>query len=55
MGRTISRKSKMDQRIVLRATVEDVANLKIAAQEQGKDPSAFLRDILIREKVIKPM
>ena len=55
MGRTISRKSKMTERIVLRATVEDVVNLKLAAQQQGKDPSAFLRDILIKEKVIQPM
>lgn len=55
MARTISRKSAMTERIVFRGTQEDVANIKLAAQEQGKDCSAFIRSLLIKEKIIQPL
>ena len=45
----------MDSSILIRATQEDKVNLKLAAQSAGKDVSAFIRDILIREKVITPL
>jgi uncharacterized protein (DUF1778 family) len=45
----------MDSSILIRATQEDKANLKLAAQSSGKDVSAFIRDLLIREKVITPL
>ena len=55
MSRTISRSSAMSKTIVFRAHEEDIANIKLAAQKKGKDCSAFIRDLLIREGIIKPV
>ena len=55
MSRTIARKSKMNQRIVIRGTDEDIANIKLAAQELGMDCSALIRQLLIKEKIIQPL
>ena len=45
----------MDADIKMRATQKDKANIKLKAMEQGKDVSAFLRDLLIKEKIIEPL
>ena len=55
MSRTIMRGSKMDRPFQMRFHEEDLANLKLAAQSAGKDVSAFIRDLLIKEKVINPI
>ena len=55
MSRTISRGTKMTEKIVVRAHKEDIANLKLAAQQLGMDSSAFIRYLLIREKIIHPV
>ena len=55
MARTNSRKEKMTKVIVFRAHDEDIANLKLAAQNAGKDVSGFIREILVREKVLNPI
>ena len=45
----------MDADIKFRGTQADKARIKTKAQEVGKDISAFLRDVLIKEKIIEPM
>ena len=55
MSRTISRKTKMTEKIVFRGHPEDVANIKLAAQQLGMDSSAFLRYLLIKERIISPV
>ena len=55
MARTISRKSKMNERIVIRGTEEDMANIKLAAQEKGMDCSTLIRQLLIKERIINPL
>lgn len=55
MARTISRGTRMNERIYFRATPEDITNLKLAAQRQGVDVSAFIRNILIKERVFSPL
>ena len=55
MARTISRKDHMSKVLQLRCHEEDLANIRIAAMNAGKDMSAFVRDILIKEKVINPV
>ena len=54
MARTNSRSAKMSSSIKFRAHETDVANLKLAAQRQGLDVSTFLRQILIRERILSP-
>jgi uncharacterized protein (DUF1778 family) len=51
MARTITRSAAMSERIVIRGTPDDVENLTKAARSQGKDKSAFLRDLLIRSGI----
>ncbi len=55
MARTITRKTKMQERITLRATPEDVANIKVAAQREGMDSSGLVRRILIKQGIIEPI
>ena len=55
MARTNSRKTKMTQRVVMRAHEEDVANLKIAAMQSGLDVSTFIRQVLVAQKIINPI
>lgn len=55
MARTISRGQKMDTRIFFRCTEEDRVAVKLEAQKHGKDMSCYIRDLLIREKVITPL
>ena len=55
MSRTISRKTKMTERLVIRATAEDLANVKLAAQQKGMDSSTLIRQLLIEQKIIQPL
>lgn len=55
MARTNSRSTKMNKVIVFRAHEEDIANLKLAAMSKGKDVSGFIREILVRERVLNPI
>ncbi len=55
MSREISRATKMDKVIVLRATQDDKSALKLAAMKQGLDCSGFIRKLLIEHKVLDPM
>lgn len=52
MARYNTRSHKMDQRIVIRGHVEDVAKIKLSAMKQGMDMSGFIRQILIKERII---
>ena len=52
MPRSISRSEPIDQLIVFRGSHKDKAELKINAQKQGMDMSAYIRHILIKEKAI---
>ena len=45
----------MDADIKLRATQKDKAQIKIKAQAVGKDVSAYLRDVLIKNHIIDPV
>ncbi len=54
MARTISRATKMDKVIVLRATEADRAAVKLAAQRQGLDCSGLIRKLLIENKILTP-
>ena len=45
----------MTEKIVVRAHKEDISNLKLAAQKMGMDSSAFVRYLLIKEKIIHPV
>ena len=45
----------MTKVIVFRAHEEDIANIKLAAMNQGKDVSGFIRELLIKEKVLMPV
>mgnify|MGYP004121513661 CR=1 FL=1 len=49
MSRSITRKTKMFERIILRTTPEDITNFKLAAQKKGIDCSAFVKGIPIKE------
>lgn len=55
MARTISRGEKMNSRIFFRCTEDDRVAIRLEAQKRGQDMSAFIRDLLIREKVITPL
>ena len=52
MARTITRKTKMEERVVFRATQEDIANIKVAAMRSGMDSSGYIRQLLINKGVI---
>ena len=45
----------MTEKIVMRAHLEDVTNIKLAAMNEGLDVSTFLRQLLIRNKIISPV
>ena len=55
MSRTIMRKHSMNKFIRLRAHEEDVANLKIRAQQKGMDVSAYVRQLLIEQGVLNAL
>lgn len=55
MPRTVSRSEPMNESIVFRGTANDKAQVKLAAQQQGMDTSAFIRYLLIKEKIINPL
>jgi len=55
MARTNSRSTKMEVAITFRGTEEDKINIKLAAQRSGLDLSGFIRQLLIRERVITPL
>ena len=54
MPRTIARSERMEKVIVLRATTDDVAQLKLTAQGEGLDVSTYIRQLLIKAKAINP-
>ena len=45
----------MEVAITFRGTEEYKINIKLAAQRSGLDLSGFIRQLLIREKVITPL
>ena len=49
---TIKRGSAMNESLVLRCTVEDKANLKVAAQSEGLSVSDLVRRVLIEKRYI---
>ena len=55
MARTITRGQPMTGKIAIRATEDDIASLKLEAMKTGLDVSAFVRQLLIKEKIIKPL
>lgn len=55
MPRNIARSERMDDKIVVRCHSKDKAELTVAAQQMGMDCSAFVRYILIKEKVLSPV
>ena len=44
----------MDESIIIRATKEDKASLKLAANQRGVSMSWLVRELLISEKIISP-
>ena len=54
MPRTVARGSAMTQTMAIRVTENDKAEIKLAALKQGLDISQFMRQLLIREKIISP-
>ena len=52
MAMTIKRGSAMNESLVLRCTVEDKANLKVAAQSEGLSVSDLVRRVLIEKRYI---
>lgn len=54
MPRTNSRSERMDRTIAIRATTNDVIQLKLTAQGEGMDVSTFIRQMLIKAKAINP-
>lgn len=55
MPRTISRRERMNEKITMRATQKDIAEIKLHAQRQGLDVSTMLRLLLIKERIISPI
>ena len=55
MPRTNARATKMTNTISIRATADDVAQIRLKAQRRGMDLSAYLRDLLIRNQIINPL
>ncbi len=45
----------MNRSLVIRLTDEDQSRIRIEAQRQGIDMSAMVRQLLIRERVIRPV
>ena len=52
MARYNTRSHKMNERIVIRGHLEDIAKIKLCAMNQGMDMSGFIRQLLIKEKII---
>ena len=52
MARYNTRSAKMTEKIVIRGHLEDVAKIKLCAMNQGMDMSGFIRQLLIKERVI---
>ena len=55
MARHIARATAMTERVVVRSTHKDKAEIAMAAARLGMDSSAFIRYLLIKEKVITPL
>ena len=55
MPRTISRSERMNEKITIRATPKDVAEIKLHAMNQGLDVSTMIRQLLIKERIISPI
>ena len=55
MARHYARSSPMNEFIKLRATAKDKAEVALKAQELGMDSSAYIRYILIQQKIIQPL
>ena len=52
--KTIQRDVLMDQRVVMRATPDDITQLKQAARANGTNVATLLRQALIKEGHLKP-
>ncbi len=52
MARYNTRSAKMTEKIVIRGHHEDMARIKLCAMNQGMDMSGFIRQLLIKEKII---
>ena len=52
MANKATRGEKMMDSFVFRCSTQDKAQLKIMAQERGMSVSGFIRDILIRQRVL---
>ena len=55
MPRRIARSTAMTEKIVIRSTQKDKTDVALAGQQLGMDSSAFIRYLLIKEKVISPV
>lgn len=55
MSRTITRAAHMNASATIRLTQRDKAELKIAAQKEGIDVSAFIRKVLINSNILTPL
>ena len=54
MARIKSRSVKMTEKFVMRATPDDIINIRKSAQSKGLDPSALVRGLLIAANIITP-
>ena len=54
MPRTKMRNNRMTSALSIRTTEGDLARIRLHAQELGIDASAFIRKLLIENKVIMP-
>ena len=55
MARTTTRGAHLKDSLIIRISPEDKANIKLAANKVGLDVSNFIRQMLIREKVLPPI
>lgn len=55
MSRTTTRGAHLTESLIIRISAEDKANIKLAANRLGLDVSNFIRQLLIREKVLSPI
>ena len=53
MARTIARSAGMNNLLTLRCTDKDIKHITDAAKKMGVDRSAFLRLLLIKNKIIE--
>jgi uncharacterized protein (DUF1778 family) len=55
MARTTTRGAHLTDSLIIRISPEDKASIKLAANKVGLDVSNFIRQMLIREKVLSPI